>query len=64
MMEIKYIDLRDPEPGTGQGVGLPRKGEGGRDVCKCPVCGSTAPHQRGIPCTQQKCSKCGSFMTG
>lgn len=72
MMNIKFIDLRktkgiemqNPIPGTGKGVGLPQKGEGGRDVCKCPKCGTTAKHRRGIPCIQQKCPKCGSTMTG
>lgn len=63
-MDIKFTDLREPEPGEGQGVGLPRRGEGGRDICRCPKCGATAKHERGIPCTQQKCPKCGSPMTG
>ena len=31
--------------------------------CACPSCGARAPHQRGIPCYQQKCPKCGAMMT-
>jgi len=57
---------------TGRGMGFGR-GAGSRGrmggiaagpggVCKCPKCGATAPHQIGIPCTQQKCPKCNSTM--
>jgi len=47
-------------PGRGRmgGFGM---GLGGN--CICPKCGATAVHQRGMPCTQQKCPKCGSIMT-
>ena len=59
------------DPGSGRGLG--RGGGGGRQPggfglgpggeCVCPKCGTRAPHQRGIPCYQQKCPKCGSPMT-
>ena len=39
------------------GFGL---GPGG--FCVCPVCGTKIPHQRGIPCYQQRCPKCGQRM--
>jgi len=56
--------------GRGMGRGLGRgRGLAGRplgsDFCYCPKCGYKEPHtQRGIPCTQIKCPKCGATMTG
>jgi hypothetical protein len=44
--------------GLGGGAGL---GPGGN--CVCPSCGTTAPHQQGVPCSQEKCPKCGAPMT-
>ena len=31
--------------------------------CICLKCRTKAIHQRGVPCYQQKCPKCGSPMT-
>jgi len=36
-------------------------GPGGN--CVCPSCGATVAHQRGTPCYQLKCPKCGAAMT-
>ena len=36
-------------------------GPGG--FCVCPECGSRKQHQRGIPCSQVRCSACRSPMT-
>lgn len=57
----------------GVGRGLGQGGGGGRQPkgfglgpdggCICPACGTKAPHQRGIPCYDQKCPKCGQPMT-
>ena len=44
--------------GRGRGV------RAGSNVCKCPKCGHTEPHTRGVPCTQTKCPKCGTPMRG
>jgi len=44
--------------GRRRGFGL---GPGGE--CICPNCGYSTPHQRGMPCFQTKCPKCGSLMT-
>lgn len=60
-------------PGTGRGgVGFGSAGGGrGRNnggaygnggECVCAACGATAPHQRGVPCTQLTCPKCGKRM--
>ncbi len=58
--------------GRGGGAGAGRGGGGGRmggmglgpgGECVCPACGEKAPHQRGVPCYQQKCPKCGQAMT-
>jgi len=52
------------EPGKGMGVGLPRRGIGGAEQCRCPICGFIQPHPRGMPCNQIKCPKCGNVMVG
>jgi predicted DNA-binding protein (UPF0251 family) len=31
--------------------------------CVCTKCGNKVPHQRGVPCYQMKCPKCGAPMT-
>ena len=47
-------------PGRGRMGGF---GLGPGVSCVGPSCGATAPHQRGTPCFQHKCPKCGSPMT-
>jgi hypothetical protein len=59
--------------GTRTGQGLGRGGGRGRQPggfglgpegqCFCPNCGTKASHQRGVPCYEQKCPKCGQAMT-
>ena len=59
-------------PGGGQGrgrgggsagrMGGPLAG-GPAGTCLCPQCGHREPHERGAPCTQKKCPKCGTAMT-
>jgi len=56
--------------GTGQSMrsGTGGKGRmGGRALgpvgdCVCTQCGTRAPHQRGVPCYEQMCPKCGIPM--
>lgn len=50
--------------GQGQGVGGQRQGDGGADKCVCPKCGAEVPHEKGTPCGQNTCPKCGSTMVG
>jgi len=63
--------------GQGQGQGGQGQGKGGRGQgrlggplaggatgnCLCPKCGNREPHERGVPCLQKKCPKCGTAMT-
>ena len=53
--------------GGGQGQGRGRRGDsnagGGIGACLCLKCGHREPHERGIPCAQQQCPKCGTAMT-
>lgn len=53
--------------GFGPGLGRGRGAEGtplGSEVCTCSKCGYQEPHNRGIPCVERKCPKCGAKMTG
>jgi len=50
--------------GPGRGRGPEDFGPGGfPSNCICPNCGLIVPHERGIPCFQTKCPRCGSPMT-
>jgi hypothetical protein len=40
--------------GCGRGGGM---GSGG--FCICPRCGRRYPHQRGVPCLEERCQDCG-----
>ena len=46
--------------GGGRMGGPQAAGPGG--TCVCPQCGTTVPHDRGVPCAQMKCPKCGAAM--
>jgi hypothetical protein len=61
-------------PKTGRGLGrnmnkgtrMSRKVRnlGGTKECTCPNCSYKEQHQRGIPCSEKKCPKCGTPMSG
>ena len=60
---------RGQGPGTGRGMGgrnAPRenfsRGAGPGGECICPSCGTIQIHKSGQPCTEIKCSKCGTMM--
>jgi hypothetical protein len=42
----------------------PSGGLGGSVICRCPKCGYTEPHKRGVPCTSRSCPRCGAGMRG
>ncbi len=47
----------------GQGAGrMGGAAAGAVGFCVCPQCKERQPHQRGVPCFEQKCSKCGATM--
>lgn len=49
--------------GGGRGrMGGTRQGSGPGGNCVCPSCGTVIAHQRGIPCNQTTCPKCGANM--
>jgi hypothetical protein len=57
-------------PGTGRGLGrgggrgrMGGRGLGTGGECVCPNCGHRVSHQRGTPCYQLRCPKCGTPMT-
>ncbi len=49
--------------GKGQGrMEGTRPGAGLNGFCVCPICGAMASHQRGNPCYNMGCPKCGTKM--
>ena len=63
-LNVTMEDVRALERGQGQGVGESRQGDGGTSTCKCPNCETTVSHERGTPCNEINCKKCGSPMVG
>ncbi|MBS3816135.1 MAG: hypothetical protein KGY76_01065 [Candidatus Thermoplasmatota archaeon] len=56
--------------GSGQGSGRGGRGKqpdgqglGPGGKCVCPSCGYEEEHQRGQPCYEKECPKCGTKMT-
>ena len=50
----------------GRGEGRGRMGGAGRGPggeCVCPSCGKKVSHERGVPCYEVRCPKCGTAMT-
>jgi hypothetical protein len=59
-----WVDSHKDIGKQGQGQGDERNQTGGTDTCVCPKCGWETEHERGTPCNQLKCEKCGAVMTG
>ncbi|HOO55784.1 MAG TPA: hypothetical protein PLN69_03105 [bacterium] len=52
--------------GMGGGGGRGRNGGfamGPSGECICPKCGNRVAHQRGVPCINTACPKCGTMMS-
>lgn len=56
--------------GRGQGRGGQGRGRmggplgaGAVGTCLCPKCGRRIAHERGVPCVQRQCPKCGTALT-
>jgi predicted Fe-Mo cluster-binding NifX family protein len=55
---------RGKEQGGRRSGGIVRgSGAGQTGTCICPQCGQQQAHQRGVPCFELTCPKCGSAMT-
>lgn len=40
------------------------RGQNAMKECTCPNCGNKESNPRGVPCTEKKCSKCGTILKG
>ncbi len=38
--------------------------QNGSQFCYCPTCKTRFEHQRGLPCRNQECPKCGEKLVG
>jgi flagellar biosynthesis GTPase FlhF len=57
-------DKEDKTRGEGQGVGGPKQGDGGAEICKCPKCGAEYKKEKGKPCSEKTCPKCKIKLEG
>ncbi len=53
---------RDRRAGPPQGNGAGGLGVDHLGSCRCPACGYSLPHERGIPCSQATCPACGQTL--
>ncbi|MCF8053842.1 MAG: hypothetical protein K9K75_01255 [Deltaproteobacteria bacterium] len=58
----KAMNQRGAGRAGGRGSAVCRRGAGTSGSCVCPQCGEKVPHQRGRPCFEVNCSKCGTAM--
>ena len=56
--------IKEAQLGKGKGVGGPVQQVGGAGKCVCPSCGYEEAHDRGTPCAEKDCPKCGTKMKG
>ncbi len=50
--------------GGGASRGRGTGGVTGTVACRCPNCGHSQAHRRGVPCTSVLCPRCGTKMRG
>lgn len=62
-MKIKKYRFYEKR-GEGRGVKKVRQQDGGTDTCFCPECNYEEVHERGIPCVEKICPKCGIPLQG
>ncbi|MCE5323699.1 hypothetical protein LLG46_10355 [bacterium] len=56
-------DGTGPAGGRGRGqMGGGRASAGPGGDCVCPSCGHREAHERGVPCVEKTCPKCGTKM--
>ena len=57
-------DLETAKRGKGKGKNGKPQGDGGADKCVCSKCGYSVSHEKGKPCNEKKCPKCGTALIG
>ena len=57
-------EVTEAARGKGKGRNGKPQGDGGADKCVCSKCGYEASHEKGIPCNEKKCPKCGIALVG
>lgn len=55
-MMQKHVERKEPPR---KAAGMVRDGLGPIGTCVCQYCGYLEEHQKGVPCNQMKCPRCG-----
>ena len=57
-------EVTEAARGKGKGKNGKPQGDGGADKCVCSKCGYEVFHEKGSPCNEKKCPKCGIVLVG